>query len=89
MNTGSVPVTEEERKRIEKQTQGQCTNKTWFEEWTFRLQSSNFGRTCKATDRTSFENLAKSFLTPRHVDTSATRHGRKYEDVAVRKYEDQ
>ncbi len=89
MNTGSVPGMEEQRKRFEKRTQGQSTNKTWFEERTFRLQSSNFGRICKTTDRTSFENLAKSFLTPRHVDTPATRHGRKYEEVAVRKYEEQ
>ena len=87
--TGSVPVTGEERQRIEKRTQGQSTNKTWFEERTFRLKSSNFGRICKATDHTSFENLAKYFLTAKHVDTPATRHGRKYEEVAVRKYEEQ
>ena len=43
---------------LEKKTRGQSANKLWVEERLKRIQSSNFGRICKATERTNLNNLA-------------------------------
>jgi hypothetical protein len=45
---------------IESSTTGQSKNKMWKQERCKRLQASNFGRICKATERTNFINLADS-----------------------------
>ncbi|ESO91880.1 hypothetical protein LOTGIDRAFT_99729, partial [Lottia gigantea] len=60
----------------------------WFQERSKRIQSSNFGRICTATDRTNFQRLAESLIKPSDIRTAPILHGRKYEDAAIRKYKD-
>ena len=50
-------ITEAERVSVEMKTRGQSKNKSWREERLLRLQASNHGRICKATDRTDFKKL--------------------------------
>ncbi|XP_041363632.1 uncharacterized protein LOC121379200 [Gigantopelta aegis] len=79
-------ITEDEIKNIEKQTCGQGKNPLWADERTKRLTSSNFGRICKATDRTNKNKLAKSMVTVTSVKAPSLTHGLKYEHVALSKY---
>jgi len=72
---------------IEKKTRGQSLCPLWAEERTKRIQSSMFGRICKATDRTDFTKLAASLVNPKPFTSTSVRHGTKYEPVAVNKYE--
>ena len=71
---------------IEHNTREQQGNKLWHTERMKRMQSSNFGRICKATDRTDFEKLAESLLNSKSVRSKSIDHGRKFEPVAVAKY---
>ena len=73
---------------IERNTREQQGNKTWHTERMKRIQSSNFGRICKATDRTDFEKLAESLVNSKSVRSKSIDHGRKFEPVAVAKYEE-
>ena len=73
---------------IEQATQGQTTKKLWFAERSKRMCSSSFGKLCKCTDRTNKPKLATSLLSATCVDAAPLRHGRKYEAVAVKKYEE-
>ena len=49
---GLMNLSMEEIARIEERTRQQSQDKAWFCERTKRLQSSRFGRICKATERT-------------------------------------
>ncbi len=71
---------------IEQRTRGQAANKNWLAERCFRLHASNFGRICKATDRTDFKRLASSLTVSSEFTSAATDHGKKYEDPAINKY---
>ena len=51
------------------------------------MQSSNFGRICKATDKTDFIKLADS-MTVTNLKTPVLLHGQNYESVALSKYEE-
>jgi hypothetical protein len=84
---GISDISKNERDSIEQQTRGQSKNERWFEEREIRLQSSNFGRICKATDRTDFGKLACSYLKTTKIRSDAILHGQKYEKAAVQKYE--
>ena len=53
-------ISEDQIKDIESSTVGQSQNPVWKSERCKRLKSSNFGRICKATDRTDFDKLANS-----------------------------
>jgi phosphoribosylaminoimidazole-succinocarboxamide synthase len=48
-----------------------------------RLQASNFGRICKATERTNFSNLADALTVFKEIKTPAILHGQKYESIAL------
>ncbi|CAC5402340.1 unnamed protein product [Mytilus coruscus] len=80
-------ISEDRIKYIESSTTGQSKNKIWKQERCKRLQASNFGRVCKATNRTNFNNLADSLTVMKDIKTSAILHGRKYESIALAKYE--
>jgi hypothetical protein len=56
-----VESLEDEIKYIESSTTGQSKNKMWKQERCKRLQASNFGRVCKATERTNFSNVSSDF----------------------------
>jgi hypothetical protein len=81
-------ISMQEREVLERDTQSQNACKKWKEERCKRLHSSNFGRICKATPATDFKNLAYSLTRVNNFSTPATRHGRKYESVAVKKFEE-
>ncbi|VDI07048.1 Hypothetical predicted protein [Mytilus galloprovincialis] len=68
-------------------TVNQSKSKQWLYERCKRLTSSNFGRICKATDRTDFHKLALSYTRSSALYTAAIKHGRQYEPVAIEKYE--
>jgi hypothetical protein len=86
---GITTITEEGCVEVEARTRGQSNNKSWKEERLIRLQSSSFGRICKATQRTDFEKLAKSLTEHKDISSEAIRHGRKYETTARLAYSDQ
>ena len=73
--------------RIEAETRGQNNNRAWLNERSVRLQSSKFGRICKATDKTDFPKLAASLTEVTEIRAKSLEHGLKYKPVAVKKYE--
>lgn len=75
-----------DREQVEKKTRGQAGNKMWKEERLLRLQASSFGRICKATEKTNFENLAKSLTEHKYINSESLKHGRKYEATAQKEY---
>ena len=85
---GVLSISEKEISDIERETRKQHASKAWCRERIKRLQSSNFGRICKATHKTNFDNLASSFMQTRELHTEPILHGKKYEPVAVKAYED-
>ena len=48
---------------------------------------ANFGRICKAKERTYFSNLADSLTVFKEIKTPAIFHGQQYESIALAKYE--
>lgn len=79
-------ISDKDIEDIQVATTGQNKNNKWFSERCKRLQSSKFGKICKATDRTDFKNLAKSLTTVCKITTPPLIHGRKYESVALDQY---
>ena len=59
----------------------------WIQERCKRLTSSNFGRICKATQKTDFPNLAYSLTAHTKLKAPPITHGHKYESVAVDQFE--
>ena len=80
-------ITDEQISNIENRTRGQSGNDLWFEERKKRIQSSNFGRICKATDRTDKQKLAVDLIKAKTFHSRATEHGIKFEKHAVKMYE--
>lgn len=80
-------ICEKEAKIIEVRTQEQGNSKLWLEERLKRLCSSNFGRICKATERTDKKKLAETLTCPTDIKCAAILHGKQYEKEAVKKYE--
>ena len=72
---------------LEKSTRGQGHSKTWRETRLLHITSSNFGTICKATDRRDMDALTDGLTTHRDIRSKAILHGRKYEHVAVEKFE--
>lgn len=77
-----------EIEEIEKATRGQSMNDRWMAERKKRLSASNFGRICKMTGRTDAVRFAKSLLMRKEISSAAISHGKTYESVAVKKYEE-
>ncbi|CAG2226881.1 unnamed protein product [Mytilus edulis] len=80
-------ISDEDITSIQTITVNQSKSKQWLYERCKRLTSSNFGRICKATDRTDFHKLALSYTRSSALYTAAIKHGRQYEPVAIEKYE--
>jgi putative phage-type endonuclease len=80
-------ITLEQRVNVETSTRGQGKSSVWKTERCKRLQSSNFGRICKATDATDFPKLAYSLTKYTPAKSAAIKHGHQYEPVAVAKFE--
>ncbi|VDI05211.1 Hypothetical predicted protein [Mytilus galloprovincialis] len=84
---GLITMTDEQISRNEQQTRGQQANKHWHLERQKRLQSSNFGRICKFTDRSDPEKVALEIIDPKVFKSKATEYGKRYEKIAIKEYE--
>ena len=78
--------------KIEEETRGEAATKASYQKWsderTKRLQSSNFGKICKRTERTDSSNLAKRLTVRSDVTSKAIHHSRKYESAALKKFQE-
>lgn len=70
---------------MELMTRGQAQNRLWMDERVKRVTASKFGEVCKA--KSNMEKLAWRLLEPPDFFSRATSHGKKYESVAVEKFE--
>lgn len=77
-------LNEEERQALEEKTR--IDHKLWKKERLTRMHSSNFGMICKATS--GQKKIAASLVIASDLSTPAIKHGVKYEDEAVRKFEE-
>lgn len=83
-----VTVSKETAAEIEEATRNQ-RSKRWHQEREVRIQSSDFGRVCKLTDRTDRKKLAESYTSRKTVRCDAMDHGIKFESTALREFEEQ
>ena len=74
---------------IDEKTTGQSKNKSWQQERGFRLQASNCGGIRKATVKINFKHLAEFLAVCNNLKTATILHGKKYEAVALSKYENE
>ena len=74
---------------IEQATRAQRNSVIWKRERSKRITSSNFGSICKATERRDMDLLVRSMISPDEVNSPAIAHGKKYEDIARKKFEEQ
>ena len=70
---------------IEARTRDQAKSPEWVNQRKFRLTASNFGLV--KNRKRNHENLVKNLINPKSFSSRHTAHGKKYESVAVRKYE--
>jgi putative phage-type endonuclease len=73
---------------LEEQTRGQAQSKLWFKERKFRITASHFGEICKATDRRNLTSLCQNIFEPVQLSSPAILHGKTYEAVALKKFEE-
>ncbi|XP_061176026.1 uncharacterized protein LOC133184977 [Saccostrea echinata] len=88
-NMNITNISDEDIVKLEEQTRGQSKSAIWRDERRKRIHSSNFGRICKATDKTDFLKLAENLT--KHmpeIRVPAILHGRCYESVAIKKFEE-
>ena len=85
-NLGVIELNNTKCEELEENTRGQSKNPLWRKERLHRLQSSNFGRICKLTDRTDADDLAKAYTMPSKITSKYLRHGNTYESVAIDEY---
>ena len=83
---GVKELSVQKRHALEKKTRKQNLSKKWKTERCKRIHSSNFGRICKATEKTNFNALADSLQVVKNISSKPTSHGRKYEKSAIKHY---
>jgi predicted phage-related endonuclease len=81
-------VTEREAADLEITTRGQYKSPSWREERSKRLTASNFGSIMKMREKTSVKSRVFSILYG-HAGGPAIKHGRKYEETALKDFEEQ
>ena len=80
-----ITVDDDKVNEIERKTRGQSQCNEWKDERKFRFTASNFGL---IRDRKRHhETLVKNLLNPKPFSSRYTNHGRKYEPVALEKYQ--
>lgn len=79
-------ITVEDILNIEQSTRGQSTSRRWHEEHQKRITASNFGKICKAK-RVDMDQLARSLIQRPTLHTGPILRGKKYESVALEKFE--
>ncbi len=82
-------ITTAEISSVEESTRGQANNKSCMKKRSMRLTSSHFGTLCKSTERRDMIACCGGLLTPKELKTKALEHGKRYEAVAVERYEKQ
>ena len=85
----ALSVTEADIKDIASKTTKQSASKQWYHHRRWRITASRFGEICKMTDRRNKKKLCQSFVAHSNLKSKAVIHGRQYESVAVRKFENQ
>ena len=89
LNDDNITAIEPDQvEKIEEDTRGQSSDASWFAERTKRLTSSNFGRICKITNKTNIKAFCRSLMTVRKISSRSLAHGRRYEPVAIAKFEE-
>lgn len=88
-NSNITNITSMEIEKFENQTRGQSINPLWQSERCKRIHSSNFGKICKCTEKTNMHNLANRLTkyTPQ-INVAPIIHGRCYESVAIKSFEE-
>lgn len=88
-NMNITAITDNEIMRTERQTCGQSNNKLWHTERQKRIHSSNFGKICKATEKTDLNKVAKNLTkhSPQ-LFAPAILHGKCYESVALQEFQE-
>ena len=79
-------MTEDEAKKIEKDTRGQANNRIWKEQRKYRLTASRFGEIIHATDRRDFVKFCCSLYSPPALNNASLVHGRTYEQTALENF---
>jgi hypothetical protein len=81
-------ISEGDREEIERATRTQAASKIWREERGKRLTASNFGMICKTTEKRDITKLLQHLLHPTEIHTKALAHGKKFEKIAISKFEE-
>ena len=82
------PISGEDISSIETSARDQADSQLWATERKLRTTASIFGSICKATERRDMNALVRNIISPPHVQSRALQHGKIYENITVRKYED-
>lgn len=88
-NVNITEIIDAEITKFEKETCGQSINPLWQAESGKRIQSSNFGRICKCTERTDEDKLACRLAkyVP-EINVPSILHGKCYESLAIKCFEE-
>jgi len=78
----------EEAADLEKATRSQSRSSLWHAARKWRLTASNFGRITKCMSTRSRQRLAAHLAKPAVLFTKAVLHGKKYESVALKRFEE-
>lgn len=80
-------ITCDEIQALEVATRGQANNPRWILERMKRIQSSNFGKVSKATDKRDLDKLAAELMTSKDLSrVQSIRHRIDHEDTAIQEY---
>lgn len=74
---------------IEAKSRKQTKSVLWFSEREWRITASSFGRVCRITKRCNRDKLCSSLLHTSNLSTAPLRHGRRYESVAISKFQEE
>lgn len=74
---------------MEKSIRSQGNSKNWRKTRLHHITLSNFGTICKATEKRDYDALTDTLTTHCDLRSAAILHGRKYESVAIEKFEAQ
>lgn len=67
---------------------GQTSNAGWYNERLWRITASRFGEIARITARRNIRKLCESLIERTSICTKAIAHGKTYEGVAIRKFEE-
>ncbi|KAL7301574.1 hypothetical protein TKK_0005590 [Trichogramma kaykai] len=86
---GLIDLTEEDVQQIELETMNQSDSLAWSKARSVRLTASIFHSCCMQLGHENAKNLVNRILSPVAVKCKAINHGKIYEEVAVKKFNEQ